>query len=212
MEKMMKKFLMASVVSFAMLGVAQAADLPSTSEPAFAPVAEAMPAFNWSGFYGGLNVGFGFGSSTPSPAAFGSVNGFLGGAQVGYNYQVGQIVAGIEADWQLSDMKQSVAGNTLRINNFGTVRARVGYAADRFMPYLTGGYAFANTDLTVGTKESKFHNGYVLGAGVEYAWTNNITTKLEGLYTSFEQKNFTNLGGKAGADAFVIRTGLNFKF
>jgi outer membrane immunogenic protein len=212
----MKKFLLAGAASFLMLGAAQAADLPSVEEPVFAPVAQSAPAFNWSGFYGGVNVGYGFGEF-PNNAALGltDAGGFLGGVQAGYNYQFNQIVIGAEADWQLSNIEDTAGGVNAIINNFGTVRGRIGFAADRFMPYLTGGYAFANTEVTAGgVTDSNFHNGWVVGAGVEYAWTNNITTKLEGLYADFDNKTFGGLAGtpSAGAEVFLIRTGLNFKF
>jgi outer membrane immunogenic protein len=206
----MKKFLLTGIASIALLGAAQAADLPSTQEPAFAPVPEAQPAFNWTGFYGGLNLGYGIGEFTDGAAAFDDASGFVGGIQVGYNYQFGSIVAGIEGDWQLTNFSDDVGGIEASIENFGTLRGRLGFAADRFMPYITGGYAFANTDVTATGGE--MHHGWALGAGVEYAWTNNITTKLEGLYTSFGDEDIANSGLVAGADMFVIRTGLNFKF
>jgi outer membrane immunogenic protein len=211
----MKKFLMITAASLAMLGAAQAADLPSTQEPAFTPAPPIAPLFTWTGFYGGANVGYGFGKFTPGTLNLDSARGFLGGLQVGYNYQFNQVVAGLEADWQLSGIKDSAGGVDAKINNFGTVRARVGFAADRFMPYITGGYAFANTNVkAAGVSDSNFHNGWVIGAGVEYAWTDNITTKFEGLYADFADKTFGGLPGapKAGAEVFVLRTGLNFKF
>jgi outer membrane immunogenic protein len=199
----MKKLLIASVASFALLGAAQAADLPSTSEPAFTPAPAPAPLFTWTGFYGGINVGYGFGQFTGAGAALDNADGFLGGLQAGYNYQINNIVVGLEGDWQLANIEDGPAS----IENFGTVRARLGFAADRFMPYVTGGYAFANTDVA---GESGFHNGWTVGAGVEYAWTDNITTKLEGLYADFGNDTFAI--GDAGAETFIIRTGLNFKF
>jgi outer membrane immunogenic protein len=207
----MKKFLLTGIASIALLGAAQAADLPSTQEPAFAPVPEAQPAFNWTGFYGGLNLGYSFGEFNGDATAslFDDASGFVGGIQAGYNYQFGSIVAGVEADWQITNFSDTVGATEASIENFGTVRGRLGFAADRFMPYVTGGYAFANSDVT--GLGGEMHHGWALGAGVEYAWTDNITTKLEGIYTSFGEEV---IGGAvdAGADIFTIRTGLNFKF
>jgi outer membrane immunogenic protein len=208
----MKKFLMAGVAMLALSGAAFAADLPSNEEPAFTPVAAPAPLFTWTGFYGGLNFGYGFGSFTNDASGLDNADGILGGAQIGYNFQYGSMVGGLEADWQMTDMWDRGGGVTASLDNFGTVRARLGVAADRFLPYLTGGYAFANTSVTAGGTETNLHHGWVVGAGVEYAWTDNITTKFEGLYLAFDEERFGAGGPVAGMDAFVIRTGLNFKF
>jgi outer membrane immunogenic protein len=199
----MKQFLMGAAAALAMLGAAQAADLPSTQEPAFTPPPEASPLFNWTGLYGGVNVGYSFGDTTPNTLGLPNPNGFFGGAQIGYNYQFNQFVAGLEADWQIGSIKEG----TVEIDNFGTVRGRFGYAIDRFMPYVTGGYAFANTSIL---GNDGMHNGWVLGGGVEYAWTDHFTTKLEGLYTDYSGRNTP--GGNAGLETFTVRTGVNYKF
>jgi outer membrane immunogenic protein len=210
----MKKFLLAGAAFVVLMGAAQAADLPSTEEPVFTPAPTVAPAFSWTGFYAGVNLGYGWGEFTADAGPItDTAHGFLGGAQIGYNYQFGGVVAGIEADWQLSNMSSPVTGGgDVFINNFGTARVRLGFAADRFLPYLTGGYAFANTELDVpGNNDTAFHNGWVIGAGVEYAWSDNITTKLEGLYMDFEEASF-NGGVDAGASVALVRAGLNFKF
>lgn len=197
---------------------AQAADLPSTQEPVFAPTPAPLPAFTWTGAYGGVNLGFGWGDFTGEAGPLSdSAEGFLGGVQGGYNFQFDQFVVGAEADFQLSDVNARVnGGGRLRLENFGTLRARVGFAADRFLPYLTAGYAFGNTKSSVGGfTDNEFHHGWTAGAGVEYAWSDNITTKLEGLYVDLEKQNF-NVGVPGGVDGGLgfglARAGLNFKF
>lgn len=205
-------------------GSAFAADLPSRQASPVAP-AFAAPVFSWSGFYVGANAGYSFGKITGTAGPLvRDPSGFSGGVQVGANYQMGQFVLGAEADWQFSDLRAgaSAAGlgivNRARIENFGTLRARAGVAFDRALVYATGGYAFANT-ATTGfapplpfTKSTAFHNGWALGAGVEYAITNNVTAKVEYLYTSFEKKSLFAGTANAGATLSTVRGGINYKF
>ena len=134
----MKKYLLASVAALGLVaaGAASAADLPSRKGPIAAPV-YMPPAFTWTGFYVGANAGYGWGNVNTN--GFGQVSdldGFVGGGQIGYNYQMGQFVVGLEADLQAADLS---SGDNLGLLNvktdyFGTVRARVGVAFDRFLP------------------------------------------------------------------------------
>jgi outer membrane immunogenic protein len=211
----MKKSIVLVAALLASTVIASAADLPSTNEPAFAPVT-AAPLFSWTGGYAGVNVGYGWGDFNGGAAAItGNNSGWLGGVQAGYNYQMNQIVLGVEADWQLSNLESNiVGGGTATVDNFGTVRARVGVAVDRFMPYLTGGYAFGNATVDPAgiAAESNFHHGWVIGAGVEYAWTDNLTTKIEGLWLNLADERYGNVPVRAGYEGAVLRAGLNFKF
>ncbi|MFD2228288.1 outer membrane protein, partial [Microvirga arabica] len=101
----MKKILLASVALFGFAGAAAAADLPVRSAPP-APIIAAAPIFTWTGFYVGVNAGYGWSNDD-----FDSVDladedddgGFVGGAQVGYNYQIGSFVVGLEGDIQYAD-------------------------------------------------------------------------------------------------------------
>src|SRR3712207_1740638 len=159
----MKKILLASVALFGFAGAASAADLPARVAPP-APIVAAVPLFTWTGFYVGVNAGYGwqdnndgsvfvpagtFGAGTPGGTiTFGDDNGdgFVGGGQIGYNYQIGTFVVGLEADLQWADLGGSdgtvfvpttfpasfiPAGTAGGIDWFGTVRARVGVAFDR---------------------------------------------------------------------------------
>lgn len=224
----MKKYLLSSVAALGLVaaGAASAADLPSRKGPVVAPIY--APIFTWTGFYVGVNAGYGFGNYDVKGAAtntLGDPDGFIGGGQVGYNYQIGQIVLGLETDLQYSDMKSSrvnVIGGTNKgeLEYFGTVRGRVGYAFDRFLPYVTGGFAYGQNKVTISglgisASDDNTHYGYTVGAGLEYAFTNNLTAKIEYLYTDLgEKRYFTNLGvnQKIGNDFSVVRAGLNYKF
>jgi len=220
----MKKYLLASVAALGLVaaGAASAADLPSRKGPVVAPAY--VPVFTWTGFYVGANAGYGWGNVNAGDTFFGGrtisigdVDGFIGGGQVGYNYQIGQFVVGAEADIQGADLNSgsSVFGDRVRTEYFGTVRARVGLAFDRFMPYVTGGWAYGNVKTTVGGLGStdKTHTGgYAIGAGLEYAFTNNLIAGVEYLYVDLGEKNVFNSGIKVGTDFSVVRARLSYKF
>ena len=216
----MKKYLLASVAALGLVaaGAASAADLPSRKGPVAAPI-YMPPAFTWTGFYIGANAGYGFGNVNAN--GFGNVgdlDGFVGGGQIGYNYQMGQFVLGLEADLQGADLS---SGNNLGLLNvktdyFGTVRARVGVAFDRFMPYITGGWAYGNVKTSIpgiGFSSDRSHTGgYAVGGGLEYAFTNNIIAGVEYLYVDLGEKNILGANTKVGTDFSVVRARLSYKF
>lgn len=160
----MNKLLVALLSSAALLvgaAAASAADLPARNVYK-APIA--APAFSWTGIYIGGNVGYGWGRTRgtaattptigglPGPGQF-DLDGIVGGGQIGANYQIANWVLGIEADYQGSSVDGSgtlgAVTDSAKVERFGTVRGRLGYAWDRWMVYGTGGYAFsARTNYT----------------------------------------------------------------
>jgi outer membrane immunogenic protein len=213
----MKKILLASVALLAFPAIASAADLPSRRAPA--PVVAAVPVFTWTGFYVGVNAGYGWNNNDNITLSDGTVidtvngdeGGFVGGAQIGYNYQIGSFVLGVEGDIQYADFgKGRYDLGTSGIFEegtddwFGTVRARAGVAFDRALVYATGGFAFADD-----------RAGWTLGGGLEYAFTNNLTGKIEGLYVNLDSDNYVFNGLNIEGDDVefgVVRAGLNYKF
>jgi outer membrane immunogenic protein len=156
------------------IGAAAAADVlplpPPLPPPLPMPVVQ---VFSWTGFYIGGNAGWGWtnGSGTFTTALGAdpftvSSNGFLGGAQLGYNWQTGPFVLGAEADFQGTTASGSLnasAGPTISATAktpwFGTVRGRVGYAMDRILLYATAGTVYGDsswsgTESTVGNFSS----------------------------------------------------------
>src|SRR3712207_2520306 len=106
----MKKILLSSVALLGLTAGAMAADLPSRRAPA--PVFSAVPVFTWTGFYVGVNAGVGFSNNDDDGIVFGADTifgdsdddaSFIGGAQAGYNYQIGSFVVGVEGDLQWAD-------------------------------------------------------------------------------------------------------------
>ncbi|TJV00334.1 MAG: porin family protein [Mesorhizobium sp.] len=216
----MKSILLATTVLMGLSGGAYAADA-IVSEPIAA-------SFDWTGAYIGVNAGGGFGKFKYDPN-FGTgldltASGFLGGVQAGYNWQSGQMVYGVEADFQGSAVKASISGIggpgtalETKIDWFGTVRARIGYTpVDRFLVYGTGGFAYGHDKTTFGAGGdfSKTKTGWTVGAGVEYAINTNWTIKSEYLYTDLGKSTFTV--GPSSIDVtdkfHVVRVGLNYKF
>jgi outer membrane immunogenic protein len=205
------------------VSAAQAADLPRPSYKAPA-YTSADPIFSWTGFYVGANVGYGYGSSDwtgPVPASP-SPKGFVGGGQLGYNYQYSAFVFGLEADIDYSTIKGdapcALGTCTTKNSYIFTGRGRIGYAFDRFLPYITGGVAYGNikAEDTVlgGASGSKL--GYALGAGLEYAFSGAWSVRAEYLY--MDLGNFTcgaPCGGAAETVSFkpsLIRLGVNYRF
>jgi outer membrane immunogenic protein len=227
--------LMVGVIALAAGAQALAADLPPPmAPPPRAPAAyiPAAPAWSWTGFYLGVNAGYGFGNSTWAfpVATTGSfkVNGGQAGATVGYNYQIGQLVLGIEGDYDWQNVR-GFANNPgtciscdTASNWIGTVRGRVGYAFDRIMIYGTAGGAVTDTKASFAAMPwaSSTEWGWTAGAGVEGAITDNLTAKVEYLYAGFQKATCPaascNPVGPAtpsvSLNESMVRVGLNYKF
>ncbi|GGG34222.1 membrane protein [Chelatococcus composti] len=226
---MMKKILLAGVAAAGLIAsgaAAFAADLPSRNVAPVAP-APVLPIFTWTGFYAGVNAGYGWGEFSKAPG-FDDPDGFVGGAQIGYNYQIGQFVVGLETDIQYSDLSGKTRPVTFADGNvgvgrgeveyFGTVRGRIGAAFDRALIYVTGGLAYGETkfrglDTTAGLSfsKSKTTAGWTIGGGLEYAFTDNITAKAEYLYVDLGDNRYYG-ANKAETKFSVVRAGLNYKF
>jgi outer membrane immunogenic protein len=213
---------------------AQAADLPSRYAPA--PAYNAMPIFTWSGFYAGVNAGYGWstGTSRYYDPAFGVAGGrrkggFIGGVQGGYNYQLGMFVIGAETDLQYAAVgnKGASYGSTYYPGDsdgyFGTIRGRLGVAFDRALVFGTGGFAYGDIggnkalDTELGLHRDNDTNwGWTLGGGVEYAITDNFTAKVEGLYVNLDTKDNYALSDRVDirrdTEFGVVRAGVNYKF
>jgi outer membrane immunogenic protein len=227
--------------------------------PVKAPPAPVVAVYNWTGFYIGVNVGYSWGRQTNSlfnvadefrGANKDHLNGVIGGGQIGYNWQAGQWVFGLEADFQGSGQKDSgsfflpfaipngdsLTDYTPKLEWFGTVRARIGYAmgaSGNWLPYVTGGWAYGHGAIS-GTgalvdgslvllaspfKGSHDYSGWTVGGGLEWALDRNWRVKLEYLYIDFGhgptvQDGITNglhiVGGRLTDN--IVRGGINYRF
>jgi outer membrane immunogenic protein len=204
---------------------AQAADIP---RPVYKGVHPVVAYYNWTGFYVGINGGYGWGSSDWSavPTASNKPKGWLAGGTIGYNYQTGSIVWGLEGDFDWSNVKDDVACAPLVTCGteqkwLATFRGRIGYAFDRWLPYITGGGAYSKiqaniTVPTFGLAASTSSNqlGWTVGAGVEYAFLSNWSAKIEYLYVdlgSFDTGP-APLVNNVSFKENIVRAGLNYKF
>jgi outer membrane immunogenic protein len=206
---------------------AQAADLsrPTYKSPEFPQYI--APLFNWSGFYVGLNGGYGWGNSDWSGTGGNfqvAPNGWMGGGTLGFNYQINAAVLGIEGDIDYMDLNGTApsafcASCTFKDTWLGTIRGRLGYSFDRWLPYLTGGWAYGNVYMAAnGGSASGTKQGWTAGAGVEYAFPGNWSAKLEYLYVDLGTATCAQAACGFATDesvkstANLVRIGLNYRF
>jgi outer membrane immunogenic protein len=199
----MRKLLLATsaLAALVMAAPASAADLRVKALPPPPP-----PPFNWSGFYIGINAGYGLANVTIDDQNCNvscssqtlTPNGFTVGGTLGYNWQFSSTVLGVEGDWNWINAKRTFnsfdwpSEHHAEIKSFGTLRARAGLAFDRTLVYVTAGVGWLNRDVHAivtgpcdpcgftGLSETKA--GLAAGAGVEWAIWNNLSAKLEYLF------------------------------
>jgi outer membrane immunogenic protein len=236
-------------------GIANAADLGSYGSYKDAP-ASYGPGHSWAGLYIGGSAGFGVGD-TSGQLKFGDrvdsvldaindevginlaslfssdydVNGAIYGAHVGYNFQRGNVVFGVEAGINGTDIDGStdvlVLGKSEReLDWYATATARLGYAADKLLFYGFGGVAWGtiNTTLSVPLLNASVsgesdHVGWTAGLGVEYAMTERFSVRVEYSHVDFgEETASLNLGNGLSIDDEVdmtidaIKIGASYKF
>jgi outer membrane immunogenic protein len=226
----MKRLLLAGVgwTAVAVTSVI-AADMPGRSLP-MPRGPTYVPFFSWNGFYLGLNAGYGFGDSSwtdrVTQASTGNfkISGPMIGGTAGYNIQFGSAVFGVEGDLDWTNIKGSattVCAGACETSNrwLGTARGRIGYAFDRFLPYFTGGAAFGDVKGTIAGvgSFSTTNIGWTLGGGLEYAFVNNWSAKLEYFYVDLGRAvcNTACSGGDPFDVTFktnLVRAGVNYKF
>ncbi|WJR78976.1 outer membrane protein [Bradyrhizobium sp. NP1] len=232
--------LAASALLIGAAGNAFAADMPVKAMPP-----PALAIYNWTGFYIGANVGGGWergtgdliatsgGIAIPTAVAGGTIprnlnlspSGVVGGGQAGYNWQINQIVFGLETDLQASGIRQSVTifhpavvapplfptinTGLTSLDWFGTVRGRVGYAWNNFLLYGTGGFAYGGTTDS-GTSQTvppppfgsgsvgATRTGWAAGAGFEWGFIGNWSVKGEYLHIDLGSSTVTDFFPASG--------------
>jgi outer membrane immunogenic protein len=224
--------------------------LLATSAAALAGSAPAAPpAFTWTGFSAGLDLGYAGGnvSAPVSGGGYGApvlgelktgASGIVGGAKLGYDYELGNFVVGAATDFSGANVVGSTALSAATpsgsangslsstIDYYGTVHGKVGYAFDRFLPYFTGGFAYggvssrASLDVGGAATSSALRPGWTVGLGMEYAITNDLSVSTEWQYIDLSQATDYSGQGAPGLSgvvqtrdsANVVKGGLNYKF
>ena len=204
------------------------------------PIVVPSNYFSWTGFYIGGHFGYGWGTSSSNAASSGAFDnatggyemdpsGWFGGATIGYNWQTDSIVFGVEADLGYlgaeDGKRNSVGFANTEYGGYGTLTGRLGYTEDRWLLYAKGGVAFADIENTAGavssglndvTDYTKMHEvraGWALGVGVEHAFQQDVSLKVEYLYMDFGDDYSGNLDGDAFGhdnDIHTLKVGLNY--
>jgi outer membrane immunogenic protein len=228
----------AALASFGLASAAAAADLGGSIKDPAPYYAPAVSVFSWTGFYAGLQTGYVWGEANNSfsdPLLVGGGSdpeGWIGGGYGGYNWQSGNFVFGFETDIEAGDVNGSfsstgglISGST-DLNWQGSLRGRIGIAADRTLFYLTGGWAYGEADIDgtsllpaplAGTgAESVSLSGWTLGGGMEYAVSHNFTVRAEYRYTDFGDVSVdfdnVNLTMPVEVETHALRIGAGWKF
>lgn len=218
----MKKLLLALSLSL----------LASSAYAADAIIAEAAPVFSWTGGYIGLQAGYAWGNGNVDQIGGPGFidtdpDGFLGGVYAGYNYQMSNnIVIGAELDVVYANVDGSGqvflapgvpagASATEELNWSGAARLRLGYAADRFLPYIAGGVAFGDIDISNDNGPGSFGDtftGWTIGVGLDYAMTDNLLLRAEYRYTDFGSESFEDFASDVDLKTNEVRLGIAYKF
>jgi outer membrane immunogenic protein len=229
------------------LFAANAADLyrNSSPPPAYSAPAPYVTPNTWAGFYAGINGGYGWSGSGDSIAYSGGLadgdvssraqpQGGFGGGQIGYNFQSGSFVYGLETDFQGSGIGDRVTGISANGNSFssredvdwfGTVRGRIGFAAGNTLFYGTGGFAYGDVrerafDNSAALGNNSTQTGWVAGCGIEYKISPAWSLKGEYQYIDLgsEKLSGTDALGSAvttnnlDTTMHTVRLGLNYRF
>jgi outer membrane immunogenic protein len=241
--------LTAAVAAVIGLGAAQAAvaaDLPA--RPVYKAPAALPMVYNWSGIYIGGHIGGGWSNvdavdthglsgADPTGGVVGvDSSGFLGGGQIGANWQWGSMVLGLQADISATDLSASssaapVGFPTASVNYktdwVSTLTGRIGYAQNNWLAYFKGGVAWAHNKYSVvnATPATNFvggdtETGWTIGGGLEYGFSPNWSAFIEYDYIDLGSRVITAVDtfGQGPAsetikqDIQMVKAGINYRF
>ncbi len=204
-------------------GAAGAADLPVKAPPRVVPMAPAYVA-EWSGFYIGVNGGGGWADDKfdKFPTWNRKPSGGLVGGHAGYNWQSGNVVGGLEVDFDGADISKTftpVVATTVKekTDELATARARLGYLVlPNLLAYGTAGAAWGHTETTmtvagVPARDALNQFGWAAGAGLEYKVWGPLIARAEYLHYDFAKTSGPNFGASRET-IDTVRGGLSYKF
>jgi outer membrane immunogenic protein len=215
----MRKYLVGSAAACGLI-VACVAPVSAADLGARAPVV-AAPLFSWTGLYLGVHAGYGWGDiGSLSP------DGGFGGGQIGYNFQTGNVVFGIEFDGAWADISESATGTVFGIpatasysvDGLLSLRGRIGFTpgTGNVLLYATGGAGWGHGDLSgtslgVTVSGTNWHSGWTAGAGVEWAFAPKWSAKLEYLHYGLGGATYFGIPS-TDLDVDTVKVGLNYHF
>jgi outer membrane immunogenic protein len=249
----MRKLTRSGLAAVALLATPLAAEAADVGRPVFkGPVAAPVLLYNWTGVYFGVHAGYGWAEKdwTQTASSFGlpldastvSADGFLAGAQIGFNWQMGQWVWGLEGQWSWTDTDGCgghgpnfpAYASCSEIDWYATIALRLGFAWNNILLYGKGGVAFADETHhitfnfpppTVDTNRvSDTRTGWMVGAGIEVGFWQNWSAKIEYNYMDFGSENyaFTYIPGGSvpglvenwdvDQRVHVVKFGINYRF
>jgi len=215
----MRKILLSGAAAL-VFGVNAAAAADLGGMPVKAPMLSPVLVHNWTGFYVGAHLGGIGGEFTNNvPLVSGPVGdggSVMGGVQAGYNWQINQLVFGIEADISAIEVRAVTGPTSFDEDWLTTVRGRVGYAWQRALFYVTAGVGFTHVDVTnFAGSTDRWQAGLAVGAGVEMAlWWPGLSGRIEYLYVDVPKDSYfiglSRVDG--GSDNHIGRIAVNYKF
>ncbi len=198
-------FLVAGLSGISCVNQANSADLPGKTQ-------NYTPAFttNWAGVYGGLHLGYGTGRARSA-----DIDGFIAGIHGGVNFQIDRVVVGGELDLNYAGVDFRSFTETFRQKWLGSGRVRLGYAFERFLPFVTAGVAYSSATMKAGGgSATNGHLGFVVGVGGEMMITDKISSNIQLLHYRFGAENYSVPLGIRNTNIITneIRIGLNYRF
>lgn len=216
----MRTMILASAIAVAFLAGAPAVSASDT--PIKGPTYKTS-VYNWTGLYGGVHAGYGFGQTKDN--VFGGVDidttGFIGGVQFSYLSDMSIWVFGIEADIALGNRsgETNFFGATFKhtYKHESTVRAIFGIPMNngRLLPYGTIGVAFAKTQLDIapfGLTSKDNYTGISWGAGVRWAYTDNVSIDLSYIVNDYGSQAAFGFPNAADAQTQTLKLAVNYRF
>ena len=226
----MKKTSLALLAAASLFALSQTASAADMSRPVYKAAPPPAPVWSWTGFYLGAHLGGSWSEATATFPGFGSVgsdtSGFLGGGQIGYNWQFHpNWVLGIEGDFSWTNADSSGTAGALAAavehNWYGILAGRLGYTAGPWMLYAKGGAAWMDVDYRATfagatTSVGDTRTGWTIGVGLEWMFTPNWTAKVEYNYLDFSDSTYSFAPIAAGvtvdSQVNLIKAGINYKF
>jgi outer membrane immunogenic protein len=210
----MKRLGIIPIALASLAGAAAAADMPVKAPPP--PAAPLYLPFTWTGAYAGANGGYGWTTSGGLDAT-----GGFGGGQIGYNVQTGNIVVGIEGDIAGGGISQTINGipftTTFTTDTLASVRGRGGFAYNNWLFFGTAGGGWTHDKISgtiagVPFSNNQWLSGWTAGAGVEWSFAPNWSTKLEYLHWGMGTPNSVGPVPSGKVDIDTLKIGINYLF